>query len=1125
MPFTHLHLHSEYSLLDGACRIDSLLDEALKLSMDSVAITDHGVMYGVVDFYKAAKKRGIKPIIGCEVYVAPNKMTDRASAGETKYYHLVLLCENNNGYKNLCRLVSCSFVDGFYSKPRVDKELLEKYSEGLIALSACLQGEVAKAIIDNDDERAEKAALEYERIFKKGNFFLELQDHGLPDQKKVNDGLKKLSQKLRIPLVATNDVHYVLKDDADMQEYLMLIGTNHTVKDEDKFTFQSREFYLKSEEQMRALFADTPEAVDNTSAIAKRCCVEFEFGKTILPRFETPDNENHDEYLRKLALSGLERLGKSNDEIYKSRIKSELSIISEMGYTDYFLIVADYVGYAKTHDIPVGPGRGSGAASLVAFCIGITDVDPIKYSLLFERFLNPERVTMPDFDVDFCARKRPLVIEYVKRRYGEDHVAQIVTFGTLAARAAVRDVGRAMALPYSLVDQVAKAIPNILGQTIDNAMKSEELSAMYHRDTRIKALIDMSRKIEGMPRHASTHAAGVVITPEPVCDLVPLAKNDDNIITQFPMTTLEELGLLKMDFLGLKNLTIIDDCLKDIRKTMPDFDLKSIPENDRKTYELFCSGRTNGVFQFESEGIKRVIRELKPRSIEDLTAVTSLYRPGPSQSIPEYIKNKHDPDSIQYSTLILKPILDVTYGCLVYQEQVMQVFRTLAGYSFARADIVRRAMSKKKHDVLQKERQTFISGCRKNGIDENVSSDLFEKISAFSSYAFNKAHAVCYATLAYRNAYLKAHFPKEYMAALMTSVIDQPTKIQAYAAECSSMGIKVLPPDINRAEGAFSADRDGICFGLAAVKGISYQLIGQIASQIKSGGKFNSLSDFCRRMNDSRIGRKAIECFIKSGCFDSTAATRKEMLESLDRILAQTSSGRNDISGQLGFFDMADNEDNSEFIMPKLGEYTKDELIRMERETLGFCISEDPLADYLRFSKEHGCVFADSLSEMPDKADVKIVGIVDKLKKKQTKKGDMMAFVTLSSFGGNVELIVFPKTLNKAFRIINENSAVFVRGKISQNDDGTVQIIADEITPAEKGAVKSVYIRVPNRSCDEFTAVLNIIGRYPGNDGVIFCFAEDKSSIRYKKSGIMLSDESIAALMAAAGNDNIKIKQ
>ncbi len=1125
MPFTHLHLHSEYSLLDGACRIDSLLDEALKLSMDSVAITDHGVMYGVVDFYKAAKKRGIKPIIGCEVYVAPNKMTDRAAAGETKYYHLVLLCENNKGYKNLCRLVSCSFVDGFYSKPRVDKELLEKYSEGLIALSACLQGEVAKAIIDNDGEHAEKAALEYERIFKKGNFFLELQDHGLPDQKKVNDGLKKLSKKLCIPLVATNDVHYVLKDDADMQEYLMLIGTNHTVKDEDKFTFQSKEFYLKSEEQMRALFADTPEAVDNTSAIAKRCCVEFEFGNTILPRFETPDNENHDEYLRRLALSGLERLGKSNDEIYKRRIESELSIISEMGYTDYFLIVADYVGYAKTHDIPVGPGRGSGAASLVAFCVGITDVDPIKYSLLFERFLNPERVTMPDFDVDFCARKRPLVIEYVKRRYGEDHVAQIVTFGTLAARAAVRDVGRAMALPYSLVDQVAKAIPNILGQTIDNAMKSEELSAMYHRDTRIKALIDMSRKIEGMPRHASTHAAGVVITPEPVCDLVPLAKNDDNIITQFPMTTLEELGLLKMDFLGLKNLTIIDDCLKDIRKTVPDFDLKSIPENDRKTYELFCSGRTNGVFQFESEGIKRVIRELKPRSIEDLTAVTSLYRPGPSQSIPEYIKNRHAPNGIQYPTPILKPILDVTYGCLVYQEQVMQVFRTLAGYSFARADIVRRAMSKKKHDVLQKERQTFISGCRKNGIDENVSSDLFEKISAFSSYAFNKAHAVCYATLAYRNAYLKAHFPKEYMAALMTSVIDQPAKIQAYAAECSSMGIKVLPPDINRAEGAFSAYKDGICFGLAAVKGISYQLIGQIASQINSGGKFNSMPDFCRRTSDSRIGRKAIECFIKSGCFDGTAATRKEMLESLDRILAQTSSGRNDISGQLGFFDMADSENNAEFIMPKLGEYTKDELIRMERETLGFCISEDPLSDYLKFSKENGCVFADSLSEMPDKADVKIVGIVDKLKKKQTQKGDMMAFVVLSSFGGNVELIVFPKTLNKAFRIINENSAVFVRGKISQNDDGTVQIIADEIMPAEKGAVKSVYIRVPNRNCDEFAAVLNIIGQYPGNDGVIFCFAEDKSSVRYKKSGIMLSDDSIAALMTAAGNDNIKIKQ
>ena len=1124
MPFTHLHLHSEYSLLDGACRIDSLMQAVRENGMDSVAITDHGVMYGVVDFYKSAKKHGIKPIIGCEVYVAPRKMTNKTVGLDSQYYHLVLLCENNEGYQNLCRIVSAGFVEGFYSKPRVDKELLKKYSGGLIALSACLQGEIPKAITENDFAKAERTLNEYIEIFGKDNFFLELQDHGIENQDKVNTALIDFSNRYGVQLVATNDVHYIYKNDAKMQECLLLIGTNHTVNDDDKFVFPCDEFYLKTEQEMLRLFENVPQAVYNTQKIADRCNVTFEFGKTILPNYETPDNIEHSKYLKELALAGLKKIGKYDDEVYQNRIEYELKIITAMGYVDYFLIVADYVNFAKTHNIPVGPGRGSGAASLIAYCIGITAVDPIKYDLLFERFLNPERVTMPDFDVDFCARQRPAIIEYVRKKYGDEYVAQIVTFGTLAARAAVRDVGRAMDLPYSKVDTVAKAIPNTMGQTLRNALNSDELKFMYSTDLQVKELLDMAMKIEGMPRHASMHAAGVVITPKPVCDIVPVVVSDNNIMTQFPMTTLEEFGLLKMDFLGLKNLTIIDDCVKNIQILNPYFDIEKIPENDELTFKLFSKGKTNGIFQFESDGMKRVIKELRPQSIEDLTAVTSLYRPGPSQSIPEYIKNKHNPNDIKYPTELLRPILEVTYGCLVYQEQVMQVFRTLAGYSFARADIVRRAMSKKKHDVLQKERETFINGCLEKGISTAVADDLFEKISAFSSYAFNKAHAVCYATVAYRNGYLKAHYPKEYMAALMTSVLDSPAKIQMYIDECSSMGIDVLPPDINCGRYNFSADDNGINFGLAAIKNISAAIIDTAVQLRERDGDFLSLVDFCERMRGKGINRKTVECLIKSGCFDKLGNTRKEMLSSLDKILAELSENRRrEISGQIGFFDLAEIE-TPKIVIEKLGEYEKTELAQMEREALGFCVSNNPLLDLRDIAKKHGCMSAEKIAECADGDEIKLIGIVDNIKKKQTKKGDMMEFVSIETFGGNVNLIIFPKVLNLIFNKVNVGQALLISGKASVKDDDTVEVIVNDAKVVSELNLKSLYIKLKSKTDENLQEVIKLIHSNIGENDVYFCFADLKSTLKYKKAKVRLNDKFTKQLTDILGDQNFIIK-
>ena len=900
MSFTHLHLHTEYSLLDGACRIEQLMDEVQRLGQTSVAVTDHGVMYGVIDFYRAAKKRGIKPIIGCEVYMAARTRFDKIHALDSERYHLILLCENETGYKNLIKLVSEGFVTGFYTKPRIDRELLEKYHEGLIALSACIAGEIPRALLSGDYEGAKKKALWYRSVMGENNFFLEIQDHGLPEQKRIIPMLAQLSRETGIPLVATNDVHYISKEDSEMQQVLICIQTNHTLGEDTGMEFQTQEFYLKSEQEMLSLFPDYADAVERTSEIAERCNVEFEFGKTKLPHFEVPGNQDHFEYLKNMAQEGMHlRYGENIPEEYQKRLDYELSVISRMGYVDYYLIVHDFINHARSRNIPVGPGRGSGAGSITAYAIGITGIDPMKYSLLFERFLNPERVSMPDFDVDFCYERRSEVIDYVIEKYGSDHVAQIVTFGTMAARAAVRDVGRVLGMPYNDVDTVAKLIPRELGITIEKAFKSADFRALYENDENVRRLIDLSRKVEGMPRHASTHAAGVVITRDTVESYVPLARNDESIVTQFTMTTLEELGLLKIDFLGLRTLTVIDYAKRSIKERVPDFSEDTIDYEDEEVFAMLSSGRTEGVFQFESAGMRSVLMGLKPQRIEDLIAVISLYRPGPMDSIPTYIANRHDPSKIRYKTPMLEGILKVTYGCMIYQEQVMEIFRTLAGYSYGRADIVRRAMSKKKHDVMERERHNFIyglvnedgtvecEGAVKRGVDEKTANDIFNDMSSFASYAFNKSHAAAYAFVAYKTAWLKCHYPCEFMAALISSVLDDTSKVAEYIAECSRLGIEVVPPHVNVSSERFTA-RDGkIYFGLLAVKNVGAGFIREIERERKTGGEFTSFYSFCKRMQDKEFNKRAVESLIKCGALDGLGANRRQMLYAFPEIAAE----------------------------------------------------------------------------------------------------------------------------------------------------------------------------------------------------------------------------------------------
>ena len=914
MSFVHLHLHTQYSLLDGACRFGQLFDAAKANGQTAVAITDHGNMFGAIEFYKEAKKHGIKPIIGCEVYVAVRSRHDKVHSIDSERHHLVLLCENETGYKNLIKMVSESWTSGFYVKPRVDKELLEKYHEGIIALSGCLAGEIARKLVARDYDGAKQTALWYNSVFGQGNYYLEMQNHGLKEQLEIIPMLAKLSEETGIPLVATNDVHYVKKEDAKTQKVLICIQTNHTIDEETGIEFGTDDFYLKNEAEMLELFNNYPQAVKNTQIIADRCNVEFEFHKTKLPHFDVPDGRDHFDYFREKCYEGLyKNYGENPDKKYIERLDYELSVIKNMGYVDYFLIVADFINYAKSKNIPVGPGRGSGAGSIAAYCMGITGIDPMKYNLIFERFLNPERVSMPDIDVDFCYVRREEVIDYVIRKYGADHVAQIVTFGTMAARAAIRDVGRVLGIAYNTVDAVSKQIPRELDITIDKALKKNaELKKMYDSDPKINELVNLAKAVEGMPRHASKHAAGVVITDRPVSEYVPLAKNDDSVVTQYTMTTIEELGLLKMDFLGLRTLTVIDDCVKAVREREPSFSIKNIPLDDEKTYDLFRNGDTYGVFQCESAGLRRVLSRLKPNNLEDIIAVISLYRPGPMDSIDTYIENRHNPERVKYKTEMLRPILEVTNGCMVYQEQVMEIFRSLAGYSLGRADIVRRAMSKKKHDVMEKERTTFIEGCGKNGISKETANSIFDDMTSFASYAFNKSHSAAYALVAYQTAYLKCHYPAEFMAALMTSVIDWTDKVTMYISECNRMGIEVLRPDVNFSQAQFTTDFGKIRFGLLAVKNLGRNFIDAIYKERCLNGKYTSFYDFVKRVYSKDFNKRAVESLIKCGALDSFSLNRREMMLNLGSVISSVeATKRRNIDGQIGLFDLGGVRDNS----------------------------------------------------------------------------------------------------------------------------------------------------------------------------------------------------------------------
>ena len=1149
MSFAHLHLHTEYSLLDGACRIKKLIPRVKELGQTAVAITDHGAMYGVIDFYREANKYGIKPVIGCEVYVANRSRFSKEHLMDWSY-HLVLLCENNTGYKNLIKLVSSGFTEGFYKKPRVDKELLKKHHEGLIALSACLAGEIPRNLTQNDYETAKKVALEYRDIFGENNYFIEIQDHGLADQKRILPNLIKLSKETGIPLVATNDCHYINKDDAKMQNVLVCIGTNHTVNEDNDMAFETEEFYVKSEEEMREIFSFVPEAIENTQKIADRCNMTFEFGHTKLPAFEVPDGRDNVEYFESMCKEGLyRRYGENPDPELWERLNYELGVIERMGYVNYYLIVHDFINYAKSVGIPVGPGRGSGAGSICAYCIGITDIDPIKYHLLFERFLNPERVSMPDFDIDFCYERRQEVIEYVNRKYGEDHVAQIITFGTLAARAAIRDVGRALGMAYQDVDKVAKLIPTDLHMTIEKALTiSSELKALYDTDPKIYELIDTARRVEGMPRHSSVHAAGVVIAPEPVTEFVPVAKPDESVVTQFTMTTLEELGLLKMDFLGLRNLTAISDCEKAVRKRIPDFDISKVPDGDPEVYEMLTKGAAQGVFQFESAGMRSVLMGLGPKSIEDLTAVISLYRPGPMDSIPKYLENSHHPEKVTYKTPLLKPILDVTYGCIVYQEQVMEIVRKLAGYSYGRADLVRRAMSKKKLDVMAQEREYFVHGkfdengnlelpgAVRNGVPEKIANEIFDEMSSFASYAFNKSHAAAYATVAYRTAYLKCHFPGEYMAAQLSSVLDNTDKVIEYIGECQKMGLKVLGPDVNKSESGFIWDGEGVRFGLLAVKNLGRGIIRDIISERQMNGKYKGFTDFCKRAYGRELNKRTLESLIKCGALDSFSVNRRQMLSGYESILSSIDAEKKaNVSGQMslfgGFEEQHDEEDN----LPRVSEYSLRELLNMEKETTGLYLSGHPMNEYNDILEKIGASKVLDIKRInADDGDkrVRLCGIVLSKKMKTTKSNDVMAFVTLEDTTGSLEALVFPRILQESGGIINVNEAVVVEARVSSREDEETKLVAErfltveeaqripfaqnygyqrkpapqqrqESAPAnnpapvqQKSSVSGLFIRVPSEDSAEYKKAMDFLAVFEGLTPLYIHFADTKKTVK-----------------------------
>ena len=1144
MSFVHLHVHTEYSLLDGVSRLNRLCSAAKERGQNAIAITDHGNLFGAVDFYKEAKKAGIKPIIGCEVYVAARSRFDKVHGVDSTRHHLVLLCKNETGYKNLTKLVSSAWVDGFYTKPRIDRELLEKYHEGLVCLSACLAGEIPKLIVNGEYIKAKETAIWYSNLFGKDNYYLEMQDHSLSEQIKVNEGLLRLSQETGIPLVATNDVHYIDRADAKVQKVLICIATNHTVDEESALEFETDEFYLKTEAEMRQKFSYVEDALQNTQKIADMCNFDFEFGNTKLPNFQVPDGITHYDYLREKSYKGLkEKYGENPDKLYIDRLEYELSVIESMGYVDYFLIVSDFIQYAKDNGIPVGPGRGSGAGSICAYCTGITNVDPIKYNLIFERFLNPERVSMPDIDVDFCYERRQEVIDYVVNKYGADHVAQIVTFGTMAARAAIRDVGRALGMPYATVDNVAKKIPRALGITIEKALKeSEELKLLYDSDDKVKELIDTSMSVEGMPRHASTHAAGIVITDRPVSDYVPLATNDESVVTQFTMTTIEELGLLKMDFLGLRTLTVINDCVKMVQRKNPKFDIENIDFNDQNVYSLFTSGKTDGVFQCESNGMRSVFMRLKPTNIEDIIAVISLYRPGPMDSIDSYIQNRHNPDNIRYKTPMLRDILDVTYGCMVYQEQVMQIFRSLAGYSLGRADIVRRAMSKKKHKVLEDERAFFCDGCAKNGISNAIANEIFDDMSSFASYAFNKSHAAAYAVVAYRTAYLKYYYPSEFMAALLTSVLDNSDKVAGYIDDCKRNGIKILPPNVNFSFKHFTVSNDNkksIMFGLLAIKNLGHDFIDTIITEREKNGKFTSFYSFCKRVHGKGFNRRSVESLIKSGALDGLGNNRNEMLINLPFIIDELDDNRRrNVQGQIGFFDIMSEETSSEYVMKSTNELRTQELLLMEKETTGLYISSHPMEQYSDLARELKCdkvidiINAENDYNSPyvDSASVKIMGIISSITRKQTKKGDSMAFLNIEDVSGTIEVIVFPKLLAKYMNKINNGVAVFVGGRLSMREEENPKIILDFLETADiaknnRTKKNGLFIRVENQNSPVYKKCFETISKIgtAGETPLYFYFASTKQYLPCNK--LTVTDNLIEELKEIAGTQNVILQK
>ena len=1112
--FVHLHVHTEYSLLDGACRIDRMFDRLKELGQTAIAITDHGVMYGCVDFYKAAKKAGVKPIIGCEVYVATRSRFDKVNRIDGSN-HLVLLCKNETGYKNLIKLVSAGFIEGFYSKPRVDKELLEQHHEGLVCLSACLAGEIPQALLAGDYEKAKTAALYFNDLFGQGNFFIEIQDHGIDAQQQILPLLIRLSRETGIPLVATNDAHYLRKEDSKMQSILICIQTGKTVQDADKLEFETDEFYLKSTEEMYDLFSIAPDACENTVKIAEMCNFDFEFGVTKLPYFEAPDGMDNQVYFEKLCREGLvRRYGDGVTDEMRDRLEYEIDVIRRMGYTNYYLIVFDFINYAKQQGIPVGPGRGSGAGSLAAYCVGITNIDPIRYNLLFERFLNPERVSMPDFDVDFCYERRQEVIDYVNEKYGHDHVAQIITFGTMAARAAIRDVGRVLGMPYAQVDSISKMVPMELKMTLNRALEvSPELKAQYEADPQVKELIDTAIKIEGMPRHASTHAAGVVITREAANEYVPLASNDGVPVTQFTMTTIEELGLLKMDFLGLRTLTVIKNAEEMVRRREPDFSMDNIFYDDAATYEMLGRSETEGVFQLESTGMKQVLTGLQPKNLEDIIALISLYRPGPMDSIPTYLRNRHEPDKVRYKTPQLAHILDVTNGCIVYQEQVMQICRELAGFTLGQADLVRRAMSKKKHDVMEKERQHFVTGCAANGISEQAANDIFDDMSSFASYAFNKSHAACYAYVAFQTAYLKCHYPSEFMAALLTSVLDNTDKVIEYTGECQRLGIKVLPPSINVSDGGFTVDGKSIRFGLNATKNVGRNLIAAVVRERREK-PFSSLYDFCRRLHGQELNRRAAESLVKCGAFDETGVSRKAMLENVDAIFksVETDVGRN-VEGQLDLFSQMSGESagaGEDFHIEDHGEFPLPELLKMEKEVSGLYLSGHPLDGYRQqIQKVGACRIADLMGEEARRYDgkhVNIVCAVIKSKFMTTRSNTMMAFTNVEDLSGTMEIIVFPKVLADCRSALQDNAVVVINGRVSVKEEENAKLVAEKIVPIEeysangsvprpaqeKTARKGMYLKVPSRSCAQFAKVENLLSIFEGPLPVYMYFEDQK---------------------------------